>query len=366
MGLPHELLLYAENFYRRFPEEFVALGMPGLEEIFDLRPHGTKSRRISETPIEKTVEITIRRWQAPSLLPAPSNHYSLPIVPALLGTTSLQGAHYSQSGPGPSHAWPSTGGPASQGACYTQGGCGLPPVWPSPNWPQELSYAAAHGPGPLLPAAQASGSLPPAAWPPQRQPEEPAAATEDDSYASAQLARLEAAVMMLKPQVEAALASQARAAQAPAQLPTAAQALAPAEGTASAPVVATPTAASAQPAARSSDGTAVSEHSPESPLRERRRLQSLSIVRPDNQVPKGAILQSAPVKEIAKSSSEPPKPSDTRPQGGDAGKAGGQPQLARSGTKEMSRPQALNAVRVASSMMDPESPRSPGKYSAWK
>mmetsp|Transcript_97019 Transcript_97019/g.250929 ORF Transcript_97019/g.250929 Transcript_97019/m.250929 type:complete len:515 (-) Transcript_97019:410-1954(-) len=67
MALPPELLLYAENFYRRFPEEFVALGAPGLEEVFDLRPTGTWSRRVLESPTEKTVEVTIRRWQPASL-----------------------------------------------------------------------------------------------------------------------------------------------------------------------------------------------------------------------------------------------------------------------------------------------------------
>mmetsp|Transcript_66188 Transcript_66188/g.191814 ORF Transcript_66188/g.191814 Transcript_66188/m.191814 type:complete len:497 (-) Transcript_66188:45-1535(-) len=65
MALPAELLPYAENLYRRFPEEFIALGMPGLENVFDLRPCGTWTRSIRETPLEKTVEITIRRWSSP-------------------------------------------------------------------------------------------------------------------------------------------------------------------------------------------------------------------------------------------------------------------------------------------------------------
>jgi hypothetical protein len=80
MGLPVELLHYAENFYRRFPDEFVALGAPGLEELFDLRPTGgTLTRKISETPSERTVEITIRRWHMPSW-PPPSalHHHHLP------------------------------------------------------------------------------------------------------------------------------------------------------------------------------------------------------------------------------------------------------------------------------------------------
>mmetsp|Transcript_11105 Transcript_11105/g.30678 ORF Transcript_11105/g.30678 Transcript_11105/m.30678 type:complete len:273 (-) Transcript_11105:246-1064(-) len=69
MGLPRELLPYAENFFRRFPEEFIALGAPGLEDAFDLRPNSTWTRKILETPIEKTVEVTIRRWQTPYACP---------------------------------------------------------------------------------------------------------------------------------------------------------------------------------------------------------------------------------------------------------------------------------------------------------
>merc|ERR1712039_125199 len=39
---------------------------------------------------------------------------------------------------------------------------------------------------------------------------------------------------------------------------------------------------------------------------------------------------------------------------------------ARESSKERSRPKTVSTLRVAPSAMDPESPRSPGKYSAWK
>eukprot|EP00913_Durusdinium_trenchii_P024977 g23443.t1 len=70
MVLPPELNIYAENILRRFPEEFMALGAPNLEEnpaifrfdIYDLRPNGTWSRKMVESSAEKTIEITMRRW----------------------------------------------------------------------------------------------------------------------------------------------------------------------------------------------------------------------------------------------------------------------------------------------------------------
>lgn len=64
MSLPPHLLVYAENIYRRFPEEFTALGKPGLEDVFDLRPEGPRLCRITETPLQKSVEVTIWRWNA--------------------------------------------------------------------------------------------------------------------------------------------------------------------------------------------------------------------------------------------------------------------------------------------------------------
>jgi len=86
MGLPAELLQYAENLYRRFPEEFIALGMPGLEQVFDLRPDGTRTRRMSESCTEKSIEIKIRRW--PTTLFWPTCH----IAAAAGGQTASVGA----------------------------------------------------------------------------------------------------------------------------------------------------------------------------------------------------------------------------------------------------------------------------------
>lgn len=336
MVLAGELLLYAENFYRRFPEEFVSLGMPGLEEVFDLRTHGTKSRRISETPTEKTVEITIRRWQVPVMPSAmaylPQSAYILP------GTYDQQGRSM------------------------------LSTSWPRSSWLQDPTMSMSFG---ALPMATAQTVLPTAQWPAQAQPMS-ANANVDDTYAAAQLSRLESAIMMLKPQVEAALANQAQQQAQPDHAQAQAQTFAKAQPEAEVQLHTSPLLLP-QPLSQSqsqhpvaSDSRFPRDLSPESPLRERRRLASLSIVKPEKGVAKGAVVHSVPVKELPKSSSEPALLSESRPQTGAGGATGSQTTTAqRTSSKEASRPSAVNCVRVAASILDPESPRSPGKYSAW-
>lgn len=162
MPLPLELIQYAENLYRRFPEEFIALGAPGLEEVFDLRANGTWSRRIHETPTEKTVEITLRRLQLPLAVTAP-------------------------------------GYPPQFAAQHPM--CAQPTMWPGVAgvpWgvlPQYLPPP----PGPAAPPAATTGSAPAAAPEP------------GDDAATARLVRLESALAALKPQIEAVLKAQARA-----------------------------------------------------------------------------------------------------------------------------------------------------------
>lgn len=343
MVLAGELLLYAENFYRRFPEEFVALGMPGLEEVFDLRTHGTKSRRISETPTEKTVEITIRRWQAPVMPPAMA--YLPQSAHKLQGTYDQQGI-------------------CMPGTYEQQGRCMPSTSWPRPCWLQDPMMSMSFD---ALPMATAQTVLP-------SQPMS-ANANGDDTYAAAQLSRLESAIMMLKPQVEAALANhaqqQAQAAHSQAQ----AQTLGKAQPEADVQLQQSPQSPLLQPQPQpqsqpqqpvASDSHFPRDLSPESPLRERRRLASLSIVKPEKGVAKGAVVHSVPVKELPKSNSDPAMLSETRPQTVAGGASGSHTMTAqRTSSKEASRPSAVNCVRVAASILDPESPRSPGKYSAW-
>jgi hypothetical protein len=58
MGLPEGLQAYAENIFRRFPEEFIALGCPRLEEEFSLQ---TSTRRITDMGSSKSLEIVLRK-----------------------------------------------------------------------------------------------------------------------------------------------------------------------------------------------------------------------------------------------------------------------------------------------------------------
>uniref|UniRef100_A0A7S1RKU6 Uncharacterized protein n=1 Tax=Alexandrium catenella TaxID=2925 RepID=A0A7S1RKU6_ALECA len=144
-------------------------------------------------------------------------------------------------------------------------------------------------------------------------------------------------------------------------------------------------------------GGYVSDHSPESPLRERRKLSGLTIVKPEmmraaavQEGAKASILKDAPVKEVEKASSAPELPAPVEikakvSEGGAASSSAAQSsgvqgsvtqvehlqpppadEAMRKTSKDANRPRAVNAVRVAASILDPESPRSPGKYSAWK
>merc|ERR1719387_1866091 len=112
MGLPVELLPYAENFFRRFPEEFITLGAPGLEEVFDLRTNGTWSRKIQETPMEKTVTINIQRWPPGAAMSFPQAHPGP--SPQLQAAYLQQQAAYMPQGSPYTASWPAahpTAGP---------------------------------------------------------------------------------------------------------------------------------------------------------------------------------------------------------------------------------------------------------------
>eukprot|EP00747_Dinoflagellata_sp_TGD_P196228 gnl/TRDRNA2_/TRDRNA2_66047_c0_seq1.p1 gnl/TRDRNA2_/TRDRNA2_66047_c0~~gnl/TRDRNA2_/TRDRNA2_66047_c0_seq1.p1 ORF type:complete len:296 (+),score=53.91 gnl/TRDRNA2_/TRDRNA2_66047_c0_seq1:71-958(+) len=61
MGLPPELQRYAENVWQRFPEEFLALGAPHLEDFFELHEAGVWYHRIVDTKSEKVIEIVLPR-----------------------------------------------------------------------------------------------------------------------------------------------------------------------------------------------------------------------------------------------------------------------------------------------------------------
>lgn len=387
MGLPLELLPYAENLYRRFPEEFLALGAPGLEQVFDLRPHGTWSRRLSETPTEKTVEITIRRWQMPTLAPwqALPPAQQPPACP-LLGAGGATSTGWCSSGVSiaPQAAYAAAAGlpftvPGQLGGMAIGGQLGQ--FQATPAVPAELPFGM---PGP--PGGQAAG-------PHQAsQPLAPASSAPslEDQAATLRLLRLEAALSELKPQIEALLAVPAAAAPAPAAPADVAPdgqteppRSAPLEGrNFSEPAggkkqaqAATAVAAGAesqelrtrarqQRRPAEAEAAAPAETRTDShELRSRRNMVSLQIrTTPPTQEQERVVPPAHP--EVLKvnpdadssegqaSADEPVAPASS----GDGGKAR---------EAERQRPR-VNAVRVAPSATDPVSPRSPGRYSAWK
>jgi len=61
MGLSPELQGYAENIWRRFPEVFISLGSPDVEDVFELHGEGKWSHRVIDTTSEKVIEIVLCR-----------------------------------------------------------------------------------------------------------------------------------------------------------------------------------------------------------------------------------------------------------------------------------------------------------------
>jgi len=314
MGLPHELLPYAENIYRRFPEEFIALGMPGLEESFDLRPNGTWSRRMSETPIEKTVEITMRRWHSPQLMP-PQGH---------------------------PWYWGSLGAVGGQ----------LPATTPVQPWleaktslhlaaaAQAASAAQAAAAGQAAAAAQVSGAAQASSLPPQASSASASAPAKEDQATTQRLMNLESALCALKPQIEALLA--------PVPEETAQQASPAKSDTrlAGRKFVSEPKGVATQ--ASSADGNA---------LRSRRNVAGLQIA--TSSVGKDQEHKALP---------HAPPAVVQLPDGDSEGQASAdEPAVAANDRKKAPERQRLqvNTMRLMPSAMDPASPRSPGRYSAW-
>jgi len=64
MGLSPELQGYAENIWRRFPEVFISLGSPDVEDVFELHGEGGWSHRVIDTRSEKVIEIVLCRRDA--------------------------------------------------------------------------------------------------------------------------------------------------------------------------------------------------------------------------------------------------------------------------------------------------------------
>lgn len=285
MGLPHELLLYAENIFRRFPDVFTTLGAPGLEDVYDLRPNGTMSHCIEETPSGKTVLVKLerRQWACPSLA----------------GWQSLGPASASQ------YPVPHPGG------LWSAGAYGM--------WPQQLSAA----PVPAVPHHN-SGTY-------NEQP--PVAITSS-------LARVEAALSVLAPQVEALRARTAQKSTAavfhPAQAMHMMQPTTPGAGSSGEPVVSTGAAAQVAPS--------IKARSLEIPAPAVKNLPMKAASVPVQMLATGAI------KNID-------------------GKAKVKPAVVQEqdlAAAVKSKPANIKVPRMSPAFDDPVSPRSPGRYSVWK
>jgi len=61
MGLSPELQGYAENIWRRFPEVFISLGCPDLEDSPEVRRKGILRHRVIETMSQKVIHIVLPR-----------------------------------------------------------------------------------------------------------------------------------------------------------------------------------------------------------------------------------------------------------------------------------------------------------------
>jgi len=368
MGLPPDLLPYAENLYRRFPEEFVALGMPGLEEIFDLRLNGSWTRRMVESPTEKTVEITIRRWQTSTpVIPQSGLHH--PALWSSMGPQCQQqvfGMYPPQQVPGiyPPQQVPGMTGlpgctsPMSQ--MYTRGSTQVT-GYPSPTPPPPTHGHMQGWSQPNCCGVNNSAS---------------------DDQSTARLVRLESALSALKPQIEALLTAQARVqpqapppslsvppVPAPAVVPQrpAASVVAeesqtiPAPQAQSVPVQSqhhpAPQSAVQQIFSSSASGMGLLDsHEGENELRTRRNMMQLQI----QTTPKEKLLdklktQSGTVKVIQPAETAAPQVQPLQ----DEVKTKAPPPK-----EERQRPR-VSAVRVAPSANDPVSPRSPGRFTPW-
>lgn len=376
MSLPFELLQYAENFYRRFPEEFLALGAPGLEEVYDLRPSSTMTRRIQDTPTEKNVEITIRRWQMP-----PQSMAGYGGMPYEFGQRPFA-QPYEQHG----HL-------LAIGALQ-QRAAGVPMA--ANPYGHPMCPLGAAPPTSLPPAGIPMGPMGPHMGPP------PAAAAMPprwESELTSRLSCLETALSSLKPQIEVLLGAGAQT-QQPQPQPQQAQPQQASQapqaqpqkfgdhGTAQlqAPGPLNQCAGSSDDvhqrapnliAGRTTSPTAAgAENGGGNKLRDRRHVPGLAIeTLPKTMQQASSHQQHTATKPVASPQQTAAIPIESAPSSSKArvkqvsGLAQDSSQIDDIKTeKDTDRRPAvtINPVRVAASVQDPQSPRSPGRYCAWK
>jgi len=74
MGLCPELQGYAENIWRRFPELFISLGSPDVEENFELQDRGAGYQRVVHTSSKSVFEIVLPRRLPVESVESESDH----------------------------------------------------------------------------------------------------------------------------------------------------------------------------------------------------------------------------------------------------------------------------------------------------
>lgn len=227
--------------------------------------------------------------------------------------------------------------------------------------PQAAPYQHGTAMAAAAAAAVAAAARYPAVAPPQ--PQFPAPQPEADDEATKRLARLETALLSLKPQIEALVMAQGKAQQASPQPPP--------QQTGQRISGFSADEGAGGGSRGGSDGKAMQPGS--SPggggaeLRTRRQMECLKIVtspadknkktwqQPTQaQQPQSGVQLMPPPQAELSSENEPPQKVGQQNAGTKASQSG-----------EKARPRVINTVRMAPSDMDPKSPRSPGRYTAW-
>ena len=85
MPLSEELLQLAANIYRRFPEEFVALGAPELQESFD---PDEALHCVVENQLGKSVVVRVPRRRRPGVADIAGHAFGGPLAPSAPGPIS--------------------------------------------------------------------------------------------------------------------------------------------------------------------------------------------------------------------------------------------------------------------------------------
>lgn len=212
-------------------------------------------------------------------------------------------------------------------------------------------FRGASGYGPGIP--------PPQPQQPRQAPQQnhsPAAPNPVEAQMASQLARLEGALAAMMPQVEAAMRQtpqQEIFAPGPSSLPTNRPTNNHSNGPA--PVV---TFGSESGGGGEGGGRVRSTSiSPSSPLRDRRKMANLQVQPPARAEDPGVVVKNVVPETSVNPATVGPSTVESKPV---------KVEVPRPTIQTRAEKPRINAVRMVPLATDPESPRSPGRYSAWK